>query len=328
MKGITLSEAIRLLEEREQRYYDLTLPAAEVRMNPDGTIKLNGFTQAKKLQDQALTTLANRIGIQAGYLRKCAGDLLDLRAHNINRWLEKLPVDTEFLVRMDGSECRAILSTSYVPVGNLQLLSLFAEIGGTDDLMINLEVDAIGMAAQIYWTSGEHTVQLSKPGDITHLGIHIGNSEVGFHSVELAAYLFRLVCKNGLIVGEKQIAFRRTHLASPDSLMFFLTEALPRIRQTLPQLGRSFRLAAAIVLDYPTEELEKIADRCNLSQQQRKLVAEQYEQESDPTLFGLINAFTGAANQDGIGFESRRALQRAGGAVLSHRALVAQDQAA
>ncbi len=144
MKLISISEAIETLREREKRFFDMTLPVSEIRMNPDGTMKLSGFMNSSPLQSQALNTLANRIGVQAGYLRRCDDDLVDLRAQNVNRWLQKLSQDKEFLVRMDGRECRAVLSTSYVPVSNLELLERLQkyapDMNGTSK--VNLELDA------------------------------------------------------------------------------------------------------------------------------------------------------------------------------------------
>lgn len=319
MKLIGLSEAIESLREREKRFYDLTLPVSQIRMNDDGTMKLNGFMDSAPLQSQALNTLANRIGVQAGYLRRCEDDLIDLRAQNVNRWLQKLSQDKEFLVRMDGRECRAILSTSYIPVSNLELLERFQEY--TPDMngssKVNLELDATAMACQIHWTDPDHTVELLNPGDISHLGLHIGNSEVGFHSVEIAAFMFRLVCTNGMVVAEKSWSFRQTHLSCIEQLNETFEVALPLIIQKLPEMGSRVRAAIDIPVEDPMKEIERLANHNGLTIKQRNLVTDHFNRASDPTMFGIMNAFTGSANQEGVDWESRRILQRTGGAVLA-----------
>ena len=319
MKGLSLGETLSHLREREKRFYDLTLPATEIRMNPDGTIKLNGFMQGAKLQDQALTTLANRIGIQGGYLRRCEGDLIDLRAQNVNRWLGKVEPNSSFLVRMDGNECRAVLSDSYVPVSNLELIERFSEYHPDIEdrtLKVNLDLDATGMAAQLYFTDEKRTVTLKELGDLAFGGIQIGNSEVGFHSVELAMFMFRLVCSNGMVIAERAWGFRRTHLSQREHLDILFQESLPQIVENLPMIARKFQGAIRISVENPAEMFDRIFRKFNLTQWQQKLVTETYGRTADSTLFGIINAFTGAANQEGLPWETRRVLQRAGGNLL------------
>jgi len=319
MKLMEISEAIDVLRDREKRFYDLELPVSEIWMNPDGKMRVGSFLPEVRLQEQALTTLANRIGVQAGYLRRCTDDLIDLRAENVNRWLRKLPQDKQCLIRMDGCECRAILSTSYVPVSNLELLERFQEYAPdmNGNTKVNLELDPTAMACQIHWTDPDHTVELLTPGDVSHLGVHIGNSEVGFRSVEIAAFMFRLVCTNGMVVAEKTWCFRQTHLSCIEQLDTTFEVALPQIIQKLPQIGSRFQEAIEVVVENPFEEIERIANRNSLSAKQQKLVTEHFNRTPDPTMFGIMNAFTGAANQEGIDWESRRVLQRTGGSILA-----------
>lgn len=318
MEHCSMAQAITCLRIRERRFFDLRIPAKEVRMNEDGTMKIGSFLSSVPLQEQALLTLANRIGVQAGYLRRCADDLFDLRAENVNRWLAKLPRDKEFFVRMDGAECRAILSTSYTPVGNLALMERFQEscpvLNG--NVKVNLELNPVAMAAQLYWTTTEYSVELTTPGDISHLGFQIGNSEVGFHSVEIAAFMFRLVCSNGLVVSEKAWSVKQTHLSKTDQLDSTFDE-LPRIMDQLPHVGKRLQAATRIPVENPIAEIEKIANRHALPRRQLELVLLVYQLNVDPTMFGVINSFTGAANEKGICWETRRTLQRAGGAILA-----------
>lgn len=318
MKNLSIDEAVSALTERQRRFLDLVLPVSEIRMNEDGTLRMGSDPQHVPLQDQALTTLANRIGVQGGYLRRCEGDLLDLRAENVNRWLERLPQDRELLVRLDGSECRALLSTSYVPVSNLELLARFQDscpsLNG--DVRVNLEIDPIAMAAQIYWVTPECTVEHGRPGDISHLGIHLGNSEVGFHSVEIAAFMFRLVCSNGAVVAERTWCVRQTHLSCAEHLAATF-DSLPEIIRMLPVMREQLHAARGMLIEDPLEEIKRLSWKHKLTLGQAELVRDAFRLNPDGSLFGLINAFTGAANREGIGWESRRTLQKVGGTILA-----------
>lgn len=318
MKGVRLSEALEHLQERQRNYYDFELSAKEVRMNDDGTMWLSSLIPAAHLQDQALNSLANRIGVQAGYLRRCSGELTDLRAENVNRWLQRIPNDKRFFVRMDGNECRAILSTSYKPLDNLEILDMvFDQYYHQEQWMrVNLELDATEMMAQIFWISDEYSVTARKSGDTSRLGVHIGNSEVGFHSVEFAAYIYRLVCTNGMVISEK-ISYRRTHLMDSSKLSGLISEALPEIIQSLPRIGNTYRRSMEIEVPNPIRELERLCERFKLTKEQQSLVFLNFQLNPDYTLFGIANAFTGAANEAKLSVESRRTLQKAGGEVLA-----------
>jgi hypothetical protein len=75
-----------------------------------------------------------------------------------------------------------ILSDSYIPVSNLELIEKFAEHypnGDGRNLKVNLEIEAVGMAAPIYFTDEKRSVELRELGDLAFGGIQIGNSEVG-----------------------------------------------------------------------------------------------------------------------------------------------------
>lgn len=318
MKALSFSEALEHLSEREANYYDLTVPVSGVRMNEDGTMRFGDLDDVR-LQEQALITLSNRIGVQAGYLKRCSGNLIDLRASNVNRWLETLPKKKSFFIRMDGEECRAVLSSAYRPMDHLELLDRFNSLylHSADDLRVNLEIDEISMLAQVYWQSQEYTIRHKEPGDVSHLGIHIGNSEVGFHSVEFAAYIYRLVCTNGMIVGEEAFSYRRTHLFGLKEIDDLLEEGIPVILEGLSKTGDLFRRSMDIEVKNPVLELEHLFDRYKLSKDHRSLVMLHFQLNPDWTLFGLINAFTGAATEENLSVETRQTLQRIGGKLLS-----------
>lgn len=206
-----------------------------------------------------------------------------------------------------------------MPVSNLELLEKFQEHAPdmNGNTSVNLELDATAMACQIHWTDPEHTVELLTPGDVSHLGIHLGNFEVGFHSVVIAAFMFRLTFTNGMVVTESKWSFRQTHLSCIEQLDTTFEIALPQVIQKLPQLGSRFQSAMDIIVDNPVEEIEQIANRNGLTVKQIRLVTDHFNRTPDPTIFGVINAFTGSANLEGVDWESRRVLQRTGGVVLA-----------
>ena len=172
------------------------------------------------------------------------------------------------------------------------------------------------MAAQVYFTDEKRSVVLRELGDLAFGGIQIGNSEVGFHSVELAMFMFRLVCSNGMVIAERAWGFRRTHLSQREHLEILFQESLPLIIENLPMIAKRFQGALRIAIEDPAEMFDKVFRRFNLTQWQQKLVMETHARTADSTLFGVINAFTGAANHEDLPWESRRVLQRAGGNLL------------
>jgi hypothetical protein len=117
MESLSLLDLERQLVERDAGFRDSVVPASEIRMEPErGDLAIRG--EPHPVQDQVLTLLGPKIEVPAQYLRRCPPWL---RAENVNHWMKDLG-DRDMLVRYDGDAVRAVLSTRYKPVSNLDLV--------------------------------------------------------------------------------------------------------------------------------------------------------------------------------------------------------------
>ncbi len=94
----TVADLQDVLSDRAQGYYDLTVRTQQLRYDADtGMIEVQGQREFG-LRPLALQQVAAKLGIPGSYLAKCDWDL---RAQNINHWLDQNR-SRSFLLRCDG----------------------------------------------------------------------------------------------------------------------------------------------------------------------------------------------------------------------------------
>jgi hypothetical protein len=128
-------------------------------------------------------------------------------------------------------------------------------------------------------------------------GVMIGNSEVGMGSVQVYPFVFRKPCTNDLIVSQEK-SFRHAHI--------HLT-AQELTRRMAEAIGEGFRVASSVLDKFlkarevkvvdPVEVIRGIAKERQLSQKFADQVVSGYLLEPEPNWFGVINAFTNAAQK-------------------------------
>lgn len=166
----------------------------------------------------------------------------------------------------------------------------------------------------------------------------VSNSEVGLGSLRVEPLVFRLVCKNGLIC--KDFAQRKYHVGrqvniSDDSAYELYSE------ETLAQDDKTFflkvqdvvrcavdeakfmltvdklRESTQIPLKYdPVKSVELLADKFQLTENERGDILRQLFMGGDNSRYGLVNAVT-AAGKIAKSYERATDLERIGGEILS-----------
>src|SRR5262245_53230743 len=127
----------------------------------------------------------------------------------------------------------------------------------------------------------------------------IGNSEVGMGSVSVEPFVFRKPCTNDLIVSQER-SFRHAHI--------HLT-AYELTRRMAESVSQGFQIASSIMDAFlktreepivdPLETIRKIAEARQFSQKLTDEVVSSYLVEPEANRFGLINAFSNAAQKLG-----------------------------
>ena len=113
------------------------------------------------------------------------------------------------MIRILDGKVRAFLSDCYRRIDNLELLEavlpIIKEMKGAE--IISSEVTPTNMYIKVINKKLKAQVGLN---DIVQAGLVISNSEVGLGSLKVEPLIYRLICKNGLIV--KDHAQKRYHV--------------------------------------------------------------------------------------------------------------------
>ncbi len=173
--------------------------------------------------------------------------------------------------------------------------------------------------------------------DVVQAGFVISNSEVGLGHLTVEPLIYRLVCRNGLIC--KDFSQKRRHvgrqiesgdtayelysdetLAQDDKAFFMKVQDTVRCAADEARFMltvNKMREAMQIPLEHqPMQEVELLADRFNLTENERGDIFRQLFISGDCTRYGLLNAVT-AASQNAVDYERATELERIGGEILA-----------
>ncbi len=277
---------------------------------------------------------ADRLQIPQRYYNKMRTEYPRLLDKNINSWFNQSP-ERRMIRTLDGN-ARAFLSDRYRRLDNLELadsvLPIIKEMKGAE--IVSSQVTDTHMYIKLINKRLKAEVTL---GDIVQAGIVISNSEVGLGSLKVEPLLYRLVCKNGLIV--KDYAQRRYHVGkqienedsayeifsdetlAQDDKAFFM-KVQDTVRTAIDQVKFNLsveKLRAAMYESTgpdPVKTVEVLADKYILNQNERGSILRHFIMGADNSKYGLINAVT-RASQDVKEYTRATDLERLGGEILA-----------
>jgi hypothetical protein len=148
-------------------------------------------------------------------------------------------------------------------------------------------------------------------------GIMIGNSEVGTARISIEPFVYRLSCTNDLVVSKEQ-SFRHPHTRlTVDELRKSTALAMSiAFKVASSALDRFLKTREELVPE-PVETIRQLAEARKLSRKFADEVASSYAAEPEATRFGVINAFTRAAQK--LGPLQRIEVDRRGNAAFEPR---------
>ncbi len=297
----------RIVED-DRTKWDRKASAAELQIVPDGLIEV-GLDQSAAdrfaLSELATSQMCQRLGIPVPYYRRLPAEL---QATVANYDLDRLN-DSAFLLRGKDRWVRAFLSGEYVTYNN-------ADIAETAESLLRNS----GVSVKSFVFEETHLFlklvsdELVDSDTGLKAGIMIGNSEVGLGSISVEPFVYRLACTNDLIVTREK-SFRHAHI--------HLT-ATEMKRRMAEAISEAFRIANSALDSFiatheepvmdPVETIRQLAETRKMSQKFADEVVSSYSAEPDPTKFGIINAFTRAAQK--LGPLQRIEMERFAGALI------------
>lgn len=339
-QGKTLLELGRELQRQRQNRQDFLADTRSLEMKSDfyGSklyLSLDGKTYGFTIGELAHQQIAARLNIPFRYYQKMQSEAPDLLDQNVNRWLNQNP--ERRMIRVLDGKVRAFLSDRYRRLDNLELcaavLPVINEMKGS--AIESCDVTPTHLYLKVVNRRLKAEVRV---GDVVQAGFVVSNSEVGLGSLRVEPLVFRLVCKNGLIC--KDLSQRKYHvgrqvnvsddnayelysdetLAQDDKVFFMKVQDV--VRAAVDESKFLFtvdklRESTQIPLKHdPVKSVELLADKFQLTENERGDILRQLFIGADNSRYGLVNAVT-AASKIAKSYERATELERIGGEILS-----------
>lgn len=283
--------------------------------------------------------MAEKLSIPWAYYRRMIDrDKKHLLVENINEWIaeaEKGRVKDRYL-RVTNGQIRAVLSSRFRPIDNYDLLDvLLVELNrmASDGRAIRVKEASLSDTKMYVKVIDELLNDVVKSeSDILYGGVAVVNSEVGNGAFSVNSYVFRQICRNGLM-GESSI--RQVHVGKvlDKGFVNWSDETMQRERELLLAKARdvirssfspeefkravdNLKGANQVQVKNPVRVFEKIKTDYNLSDATRDQLIANLEDIDNPTQYDVVNSITRVARHQSNP-DSRAELEQLGMKVLN-----------
>lgn len=237
-KPLAAVAAAVYLQLKDKRDYVASTKSIE--LIEDNKLRLNNVGEFN-VNDIVHKQIGDRLGIPSKYYERMRQEAPSLLRDNINHWFQNAPEDR--MVRTINNDARAFLSNRYRRLDNFDLME--AIMPALSDVP-QLRVESCSLtASRLYIKAVTPRIEGElSPGDVVNAGIVITNSEVGMGAFRVEPMIYRLVCKNGLIVADHSMQKYHTGktISAEEQVMMLYSD------ETLAADDRAFWLKARDVV--------------------------------------------------------------------------------
>ena len=278
--------------------------------------------------------IGTHLGIPAPYYDKMLAEYPDLLTQNVNAWMKRSP--TTRMLRTMGGTARAFLSRRYKRIDNMEVaqavLPILSGINGA-----RFESCQITESRMYMKVVNERLTAEVSPGDIVQAGIIISNSETGMGAVNIQPLVYRLVCKNGMIVNDART--RRNHVGrvneADENFLLYSEQTLAaddkafmmKVQDTVKAVVEETRFSRVVSLmqkakgaamdTHDVPGIVRLTSRdFHITEAESTGVLQYLIEGKDLTLYGLSNAIT-RYSQDVESYDRATELESIGYNVLS-----------
>lgn len=313
--GTSLVDLAKELERQLETKKDMIVPSSLVTSETEnGTCRLRiqereGPT-TYETTDIARRQLAEKLGIPFAYFERMRDSHPALLDQNVNTWLGSESENR--LVRTLDGKVRAVLSDRYRRLDNYDLAShvipVLKQLPGAR--FESVQLTETRMYLKVISPKVEREIA---PGDFVQAGVVVSNSEVGCGTLSVQPLVYRLVCRNGLIVPDRTM--RKTHIgrihdASGDAVAYFKDDTLQaddhafflKVRDmvqvavseaTFAMITDRMQATMGIKLSGdPVKAVTVLANKYGLNDVERSGVLRHLIEDADLSAYGLVNAVT------------------------------------
>ena len=302
-KLTTLEKVSNRIDALSANCFDRNVDVPELSFDNLDTVNIAGEPHA--LKPIAQRSVSNRLGIPYPYLRRCPEDI---QALNLNHWITKEKND-QLLFRFDGQDVRAVFTPKYIPVDNFEVMERLDSLGYGPDTEVQRHLDPEFMSLSI--PDGKNAFDIN--GDRFKPGTSISNSEVGLASLSIAAFVLRLICTNGM-VAKTDLSVSYRHVST--KVLTEFPQILDKVSYELGNQRTQFQLSMESPVDDPLSTMNSFNRQFGVNNDEKEALAWAWPYEIGDTMFHVVNAYTRAAQMDGLSAESSYRLQKVGGNIL------------
>jgi hypothetical protein len=265
----------------------------------------------------AESQLCNRLGIPVKYFRECPGELKRMQ---LSYWLDHGKGERLWRLRLQGKTIRAVLSDAYQPLDNAKIIDLWEETGDAARFDYEPMLDDTSLYLRAILPDGKESggrqVSQDALGGL-RTGVYVRNSEVGRSAVSAGACVYRLVCKNGMVVYGENRSFYKRHIWIDGTVLAARLGHAIAYSLDLAQKG-TLKMAWARAVPVKARDLPAYLYPLPIEESLSHRAADVFLAQGDWTLFGLVNAVTSVAR--GLPPNERFETERAAGRLLERAA--------
>lgn len=286
--------------EKTYRDYQLRITPDVLALTSTGNLTLGGLPLTEYAERQLVANWLNLSWVDwQSHATPTKGVLLSERLTGYNDGMGGIlrPVRDMVLVRQQGDTVRGVLGHRYHIINHTMVLD---KVGGA---LQRANIDAQVVLKAHTTNNGDHMhVRIVTGADgALRSGVAVGNGEVGDSAVYIIPFLYRQVCTNGLMVKIHEQQFRVVHRGHGEYAMDqAIKDALTQSASYLDQFKLTMQFR---VVDHG-KEIAARSKQLGFTKAFAERVEQAWRVEPDPTGFGIINAFTRAAQ--GVGDLSDR----------------------
>jgi hypothetical protein len=302
----TLGAVEQHVKALTKNYYDDYVPVKSLKFDNLNTVRIDG--EKHTLRPMAQQGIAFRLGIPLSYLRKCPEGVA---AYNMNYWI-KHEKNEELFFRFDAEDnVRTVFSPRYVPLDNKQIIKQLYALGYDKKSDARCTIDDDFMSLSIFDDKSSFKIN----DDQMRGGHTYSNSETGLASFSLAAFIFRLVCSNGLLARKNVSLAKFPHVS--EKTLSKIPALIEETSRELTSQKKSFELSTKSPVDDPLATIDTFNKQFQLGPVERDAVSWAWPFEEGSTMFSVINTYTKAAQFSSLSAASSFKLQKTGGQILS-----------
>ena len=322
--GLNINELAQKITDQAEKKVDMVVDSRSMQLLPveqdDITTNAPVLMRIDDSKQMEITStahrqLATRLQIPYAYYERVMNNNPVLLAENVNNWLGQ--TQNKRMIRTyqsDGSTVwdlmRADLSNKYLTFDNEDVAEAVLPVMFDEQLEI-ISSNVTEKKLYIKAVTDKLTGEIEK-GDVVRGGVIVSNSEVGYGSVNVQAFIERLVCMNGMIA---ETSFRRRHIGASHDITDLLSrdtlnktsEALVGqvqdvVRNVLSNEGFNnvlgkLRETTETEIAKPIDAVEIIQKQFRFTEDEKDSVLNHLIKGGDTTKWGLTNAVT-RASQD------------------------------